>query len=520
MAEISLAGEGVNAPSRRVPPFASLTAALAAESERRILWLPGSAAESRPISRSPSNLIWAWSGDLAIGDRAAILLWRRPFAAPLPMSSASRPPASLSSGDDLERATLMLERRLGPPPSPAASTDIDTPTRGWRIIIVPDALRTESSAAAALSRIHITAASDLLSPGGDSRRCSTWFPDKPYPGAYDLQRELYFADRRGRLFLGGAHRPASAEDNSGPGGWRQWLLRLRTDVTRRVTAVLSGSTGGVAAALIAGKRGTIDEPVKEAFRNSGLSHLLAIAGLHLGLVGAFVFFAVRGGLALIPYVALRYPIKKVAAGATLVVLFCYLMLSGAAIPTERAFVMNGIIFAAILIDRLRISMRICAIAAAVVLLLQPESLAGVSFQMSFGAVVALIAVYETYGSALARLLHRGSCAQGARLLRRGGGDDNRGDAWHRSVLDLPLPQDRALFAARQRHRRTDLSVVDLAVGCDRLPADAVRPRAFRAHSDGLGHRRDDLGRRACFDHSRQCLAHAAASGLGPRCGCV
>ena len=94
-------------------------------------------------------------------------------------------------------------------------------------------------------------------------------------------------------------------------------------------------------------------------------------------------------------------------------LFCYLMLSGAAIPTERAFVMNGIVFAAILIDRLRISMRVCAIAAAVVLLLQPESLAGVSFQMSFGAVVALIAVYETYGSALARLLHRGSFARKA-----------------------------------------------------------------------------------------------------------
>jgi competence protein ComEC len=90
------------------------------------------------------------------------------------------------------------------------------------------------------------------------------------------------------------------------------------------------------------------------------------------------------------------------------VLTCYLMLSGAAVPTERAFVMNGIVFAAILIDRLRLSMRICAVAAAVVLVLQPESLIGVSFQMSFGAVVALIAVYETYGSFLARLLHRGS----------------------------------------------------------------------------------------------------------------
>jgi competence protein ComEC len=164
----------------------------------------------------------------------------------------------------------------------------------------------------------------------------------------------------------------------------------------------------VASALITGKRGAISEHIKEAFRQSGLQHLLAIAGLHLGLVGGFVFFTVRAALALIPWVALRYPIKKIAAAAALLVLTCYLLLSGAAIPTERAFIMNGLVFVAILIDRLRISMRICALAAAFVLAVEPESLVGVSFQMSFGAVVALIAVYETYGGRLGHFLHRPS----------------------------------------------------------------------------------------------------------------
>src|SRR5882762_2774808 len=84
------------------------------------------------------------------------------------------------------------------------------------------------------------------------------------------------------------------------------------------------------------------------------------------------------------------------------------MISGAAIPTQRAFVMTGIVFVAVLIDRLRISMRICALAAMVVLVLDPASLVGVSFQMSFGAVVALIAVYEKWGAQLALLFHRGS----------------------------------------------------------------------------------------------------------------
>ena len=228
-------------------------------------------------------------------------------------------------------------------------------------------------------------------------------PAQILPGGRDFQRELYFAGIGGVGYtFGGAHRVAGPESE---GGWRESLRQLRTEISRRISAVLPGSTGGVASALITGKRGAITEEVKQAFRDSGLSHLLAIAGLHLGLVGAFVFFAVRGGLALIPPIALRYPIKKIAAGATLVVLACYLLLSGAAIPTQRAFVMNGLVFGAIIIDRLRISMRVCAIAAAVVLVIDPSILVGVSFQMSFGAVVALIAVYETYGARLGRLLH-------------------------------------------------------------------------------------------------------------------
>src|SRR5215469_8209183 len=220
---------------------------------------------------------------------------------------------------------------------------------------------------AARLRLHIPQTSDELNPGDHVRLKAVLHPVPPQilPGGRDFQRELYFAEigAVGYTF-GGARRITGAEGApEASGGWREPLRHLRTEMTRRINAVLPGSAGGVASALITGKRGAIAEEVKQSFRDSGLSHLLAIAGLHLGLVGAFVFFAVRGGLALIPPIALRYPIKKIAAGVTLVALTCYLLISGAAIPTERAFVMNGIVFAAILIDRLRISMRICAIAA-------------------------------------------------------------------------------------------------------------------------------------------------------------
>ena len=319
----------------------------------------------------------------------------------------------------LERGTPMLERRLGAVAITGKIIDIDAVERGWRIIIAPDPL--PGLAANALPhrlRLHIAPTSDALQPGDRVSLKGKLYPVPApvLPGGRDMQRELYFAGIGGVGYsYGAAHRIAAAGEDAGgnqnSGGWREWLLRLRAEMTARINAALPGSTGGVASAVITGKRGTMAEEVKAAFRQSGLSHLLAIAGLHLGLVAGFVFFAVRGGLALIPFLALRYPIKKIAAVVTLIVLFCYLMISGAAIPTQRAFVMTGIVFAAILIDRMRLSMRICAIAALVVLLLDPASLVGVSFQMSFGAVVALIAVYETWGTRLAYLFHSGSFAR-------------------------------------------------------------------------------------------------------------
>jgi competence protein ComEC len=421
MADIPLGGEGLGAASAgRAGRLRRLSDALTAEGERRILWLPVflGAGIALYFALSVEPPLW-------LGVAAAL-------PAAITATALRRPPVwrgaawcltfvatgfALITWTSRERAAPMLDHRLGAVAITGRIVDIDTVDRGWRAIIAAEPLPAlDPTQQPRRVRIHISAASDLLSPGDRVSLKAMLYPvpGKSLPDARDLQREAFFAEIGAVGYsLGGAHRITAEEDGGAPGGWRQWLLQLRTEITRRITAVLPGSTGGVAAALIAGKRGAIDESVKEAFRNSGLSHLLAIAGLHLGLVGAFVFFAVRGGLALIPWIALRFPIKKIAAGATLVVLFCYLMLSGAAIPTERAFVMNGIVFAAILIDRLRISMRICAIAATVVLVLEPESLAGVSFQMSFGAVVALIAVYETWGSRLARALHRGSFARKA-----------------------------------------------------------------------------------------------------------
>ncbi|MGE3782109.1 MAG: ComEC/Rec2 family competence protein, partial [Alphaproteobacteria bacterium] len=307
--------------------------------------------------------------------------------------------------------TPMLDRRLGSVALTGRVVDIDQLDKGWRVVVAPDPLPgLAPDEQPRQVRIRIPPGSDAVQPGDRIRMRARLYPApaQVVPGGWDLQRALYFAGIGAVGYSFGPARRILAPDETRRGDWREWLLRLRNDMTNRITSVLPGSTGGIAAALITGKRGAISEDVNQAYRDSGLAHLLAISGMNLALVGGIVFVAVRAAMALVPWVALRFPIKKIAALCALFVMFLYLMISGASVPTARSFIMNGIDFGAVLIDRLRISMRICALAAVVVLFVEPDSLVNVSFQLSFGAVVALIAAYEKWGARLARLFHSGS----------------------------------------------------------------------------------------------------------------
>jgi competence protein ComEC len=415
MADMAAAGGAHGwAPRWGARPFSALATRFAAEGERRLLWLPVFFGAGIGVYFALTVEPPLWLGALAtvvMGALAWVLRWRRPLGAAGFALALFAAGFALACEATRECGTPMLQRRLGPIVVTGSVVDVDELGNGWRLVVAPDPLPgLDPGTPQPRLRLHVPPFSDELAPGDRVQMKAVLYPvpGPILPGSWDLQRDAYFAGIGAVGYSYGGARRIAEPAGEGASGWRQGLRALRSDMSRRITAVLPGSTGGVAAALITGKRGAVAEEVKEAFRNSGLSHLLAIAGLHLGLVAAFVFFTVRGGLALIPPVALRYPIKKIAAAAALVVLTGYLLISGAAVPTERAFVMNGLVFLAILLDRLRISMRVCAIAAAVVLLINPASLVGVSFQMSFGAVVALIAVYETFGARLTRILHRPS----------------------------------------------------------------------------------------------------------------
>lgn len=239
-------------------------------------------------------------------------------------------------------------------------------------------------------------------------------PPRPsMPGAYDFARRAWFQSLGGVGFAFTEWRPVVNEaDNIGFHRHLEFgIARTRHHISSEIRTSLQGNAGAVASALFSGDRAPVPETVLEDLRRSGLAHLLAISGLHVGMVALIVFFAVRGVLAWKSGWALDRPIKKWAAAAALLATFGYLLLSGATVPTQRAFLMTGVVLLAVLLDRQAISMRLVAIAAMVVLIVQPESVTGASFQMSFAAVVALVAFYE---------------AMPVAALRRGGGQDGRG----------------------------------------------------------------------------------------------
>ncbi len=219
-------------------------------------------------------------------------------------------------------------------------------------------------------------------------------PTPSLPGGYDFARQAWF-DRLGAVGYAFSSKRLSPVPTDGLfDRFTIGLSALRHELTGRISKAIGGDAGAVAAALMTGERSGISSELNEAYRNSGLYHLLSISGLHMAMVAGLALMVVRRLFALSEFVALRYPIKKWAAAVAVLVTFAYLLISGLMAPSLRSFFMTCFVLLGVLLDRQAISMRLVAWAAVAVLLYSPDSLLGPSFQMSFAAVIALIAAYE------------------------------------------------------------------------------------------------------------------------------
>jgi len=231
-------------------------------------------------------------------------------------------------------------------------------------------------------------------------------PPPAYPGGFDFQRHSYYQSIGAVGYTFGK----VAKVREATGSWAEVLRfssEMRTKLAEFVVRNGPSDTSGFIVALLTGDKGAIPTQQLDDMRHSGLAHLLAISGLHMGMIGGLIFFISRLAYASWPYFALNYPIKKIAAVTALVGLACYLFVSGMSVSAVRAFIMISAFFIAVLADRNALSFRMVVIAALIILILFPESLVSASFQMSFAAVFALIAFYEAIGGRLARLARSG-----------------------------------------------------------------------------------------------------------------
>lgn len=269
--------------------------------------------------------------------------------------------------------------------------------RGARVVVAPVRVRGLAPEQTPV-RLRATVRGDPPPPGAPVRLFAIVNPPPApaAPGAYDFGRNAWFQGLGGSAFALGETRPAVLPDPP----WRL-ALEMRVNAARfrlaqAIVARLGERTGGIAAAMTTGHETWITRQDQETMRDSGLAHILSISGLHMAIVGGFVFFAVRLGVALIPWLALRVSGKKVAAWAGLIAVGAYLVVSGAPPPAERAAITASIAFLAVLLDRQAISMHALAVAAFAVLILQPEAIVTPGFQMSFAATAALVALAEAW----------------------------------------------------------------------------------------------------------------------------
>jgi len=404
---VAITDTGAKAADPSVRFLSRLAAPFLLETERWLLWFPAFLAVGIAIYFGLPDEPPLWSGFtiLALLGGLAIVLRRRPFvllalafagAAVLGFTAAQwrtqyvAAPVLAATDQWADLTGQVLDTEID---SPGARVTLDHVTIAG---LAPEATPVRI-------RIRLPASVAVPAPGTwIATRAKLSAPSRPVlPGGFDFQRLDFFrqvgavgiATRDVRAIAPATASPSSSAREFWAAAWRE-IAAIRVAIAQRILAVLPGDTGTIAVALIAGDQYGISDATMDDMRDSGLAHLLSISGLHILLVTTILFGGFRLLFAAVGRLALYYPIKKWAAGIALVGAGFYVLLAGAPVPTLRSFIMAGIFLLGIMFDRDAISMRTVAIAAVIVLLIGPEGLTGASLQMSFAAVIALIALYE------------------------------------------------------------------------------------------------------------------------------
>ena len=235
-------------------------------------------------------------------------------------------------------------------------------------------------------------AAQLLTPQGRLKTKGFLMPPPApsEPGGFDFRRYAWF---RGLGAVG--YTREGVHITSGPSsGIFMRLFDRRMALSARIKAGVSEAASGPAAAIITGDRSSLTRAQLRDLRRSNLAHLLAISGLHVALLTGVVFGFFRRLCLLNANALLHFNAKKIAAGFAILIGFYYVMISGAAVSTQRAFIMVSIVMLGVFFDRRALSLHSVALAALVILAWRPEDVSSAGFQMSFAATIALVTVFQ------------------------------------------------------------------------------------------------------------------------------
>jgi len=375
--------------------------ALAREVEERrfFLWLPvtamGGVALNLAADREP--VLWLPAGLAAVFAALAWVSRAQPFALGLSLALAALFAGFLAMSLRTQRVAAPVLDRIRIVDLQGYVEEVDLRPVGARMVVAvvtADGMPRENVP----RRVRVTTRKTPDIAAGDfvAMKARLLPPSHAaLPGGYDFARDAFFA---GVGAVGSTLGPIRRVSAPGDASWRQRFSaaidQARNRLALRVNAIIGGDEGAIAAAMVTGKRDFLSSDAKDLIREAGIFHIITISGVQMTLVAGIFFIVSRRLLALSPTLALKYPIKKWAAGVAMAGSLLYDIATGSRVGTERALVMTLIVLGAVITDRRALTMRNLAFAVLAVVAIEPEAILGVSFQLSFAAVAALVAVME------------------------------------------------------------------------------------------------------------------------------
>lgn len=176
--------------------------------------------------------------------------------------------------------------------------------------------------------------------------------------------------------------------------WRRGLARVRQSARGVIDRSLPPDQAALVRAVLLGDRGGLNPAVSQAFQATGTAHLLVVSGLHLALVAGLSLWLVRFLLTRSTRLCLRYDLIRLSRWLALIPVAAYALLAGLGPPTARALILVASAVAARAFYRRPDSLSGLTLAGLVLSLIWPPAPFDLGFQMSFGAVLALIIVFD------------------------------------------------------------------------------------------------------------------------------